>query len=216
MYHEELSLPFLQQPLFLTSKRIHRQHKHRQRPYHPSAQQKLHQRLLVQVHLLLSWISMYRPGKGYLIRNSVTVTTKIELTRQEPPPRFSFHHLVFKICNLPSSCNFKTAPLIAVRYGESKKKYFKKTKKKKQFQKKLTRRHCYSITFWIQHSTNLCQFTISFNYILNCCGLHKKSIASFTFDYSLNSLEITWCENCRSSWLHERPHSLIGWKVWVL
>lgn len=41
------------------------------------------------------------------------------LTLQDPPPRFSFHHFVFSMCNFPSSCSFKTAPLIAVRYGES-------------------------------------------------------------------------------------------------
>lgn len=41
------------------------------------------------------------------------------LTLQDPPPRFSFHHFVLRICNFPSSCNFKTAPLMAVRYGES-------------------------------------------------------------------------------------------------
>lgn len=40
-------------------------------------------------------------------------------SRHDPPPRFSFHHLVLSICSLPSSCSLRTAPLIAVRYGES-------------------------------------------------------------------------------------------------
>lgn len=42
-----------------------------------------------------------------------------ELTLQDPPPRFSFHQRVFRICSLPSSCSLSTAPLMAVRYGES-------------------------------------------------------------------------------------------------
>ena len=37
------------------------------------------------------------------------------LTLQEPPPRFSFHHLVLSMCSFPSSCSFSTAPLMAVR-----------------------------------------------------------------------------------------------------
>jgi hypothetical protein len=41
------------------------------------------------------------------------------LTLQEPPPRFSFHHRVLRMCSLPSSWSLSTAPLMAVRYGES-------------------------------------------------------------------------------------------------
>jgi hypothetical protein len=44
---------------------------------------------------------------------------EIVLTLQDPPPRFSFHQRVFRMCSLPSSWSLSTAPLIAVRYGES-------------------------------------------------------------------------------------------------
>lgn len=45
----------------------------------------------------------------------------IMLTLHEPPPRFSFHQRVFKICSFPSSWSLSIAPLIAVRNGESEK-----------------------------------------------------------------------------------------------
>lgn len=38
----------------------------------------------------------------------------IIITLQDPPPCLSFHHRVFNICNLPSSCNLRIAPFIAV------------------------------------------------------------------------------------------------------
>lgn len=43
----------------------------------------------------------------------------VERTVQAPPPRFSFHHLIFIDVISPDSCISKTASLKAPRYGES-------------------------------------------------------------------------------------------------
>ena len=48
-----------------------------------------------------------------------TKQRNFQLTLHAPPPRFSFHHRVFKMWSLPSSCSFNIAPLIAVLKGES-------------------------------------------------------------------------------------------------
>jgi len=45
--------------------------------------------------------------------------SRILLTLQAPPPRFSFHQRVFSMWSLPSSWSFRMAPLMAVLYGES-------------------------------------------------------------------------------------------------
>lgn len=65
-------------------------------------------------------VSSYGIGEAKIVSRKIQMRRIVRwLTLQEPPPRFSFHQRVFKMCSFPSSCNFNTAPFIAVRYGES-------------------------------------------------------------------------------------------------
>lgn len=117
-----LNLLFLLWLLSWTSKGIQRQLQHTRHPYLPSKLRKRHQHWLAQAHSRLNSILTYHPidaketnykHKSKIYLNGITHTL------HDPPPRFSFHHRVFKMCNLPSSCNLRTVWLIAVRYGES-------------------------------------------------------------------------------------------------
>ena len=44
-----------------------------------------------------------------------------KLTAHCPPPRFCFHHFLFRTWSWPLSCNFNIALLMGVRYGDPKK-----------------------------------------------------------------------------------------------
>lgn len=112
-----ISLPFLRLPLYVTSTQTRIRRWRRRCPCHPWGRRKRRQHSPDPAHWQSSSISMYRPTNKRFVSCTLRNFFSI-VTRQFPPPRFSFHHLVFRTCNFPSSCSFNTAPLINVLYGD--------------------------------------------------------------------------------------------------
>jgi hypothetical protein len=121
------SSPSLPQPPCVTSTRTRRQQWRMPHPCPPSVPQTHHPHWPSPAHSQHSSSWMCHPAKWrdgmMLVALQCHCTTpnarEAELTLQDPPPRFSFHQRVFRMCSLPSSWSLSTAPLIAVRYGES-------------------------------------------------------------------------------------------------
>lgn len=112
-----ISLPFPRLPLYVTSTQIRTRRWRRRCPFRPWAPRKRRRRSPGPAHWPSSSISMYRPTNKRFVSQPLYNSSSY-VTRQFPPPRFSFHHRVFRTCNFPSSCSFNTAPLINVRYGD--------------------------------------------------------------------------------------------------
>lgn len=120
-FNNYCSLPFLRPLFFSISIRIRTRRPHKLRPFRPSTRRTRRPRWQGPARWPHCWSLKCRPRQRIQQLDNIIYRQKLgnsfhfsSLTRQAPPPLFSFHHFVFSLCNLPISWSFSTAPLIAV------------------------------------------------------------------------------------------------------
>ena len=80
----------------------------------------------------------------------------------------------------------------------------------------LTGRHGDAIALWVQQTSNLCQLTVALDHILNRSGLHEEGIVAFALYDAVHPVYVGNGKHTGTSRLHEAPHALVCWEVWVL